>query len=57
MAIREGQTYSCPDPNCAAEVVVTRGAKPGCPGTFIPRCCCGKDMLLQTARATGTDDR
>lgn len=48
MALKQGEIYSCPDPNCGCEIQVTRGAAPTCSGTLSPRCCCGKDMLLKS---------
>jgi hypothetical protein len=47
MAFKEGETYRCPDPECACEIRVTKGAAQGKGGNFAPRCCCGKEMRLQ----------
>jgi hypothetical protein len=44
MALPAGERYCCPDANCACEIEVTRGAKPGTGGDLAPRCCCGKEM-------------
>ncbi|MGH3611001.1 MAG: hypothetical protein ACRDRD_23370 [Pseudonocardiaceae bacterium] len=44
MAFREGEVYKCPDEECGCEVTVTKGARPDCPGTQNPTCCCGKTM-------------
>lgn len=44
MALREGEQYRCPDPECGCEIQVTRGAEPGGGGDEDPRCCCGKSM-------------
>ena len=45
MAFKEGEVYQCPDPHCACEVTVTKGAPSSCKGNNSPRCCCGKDMV------------
>lgn len=44
MALKEGEVYVCPDPDCGCEITVTKGAKPGAGGDEPPRCCCGKPM-------------
>lgn len=44
MALQQGELYRCPDSNCACEIQVTKGAKPGSGGDLNPRCCCGKEM-------------
>ena len=51
MALKEGEVYACPNPDCAAEMRVTRSAKSSCQGTAIPRCCCGSQMVLQSVAA------
>jgi hypothetical protein len=43
MALKEGDVYECPDPNCGCQVTVTKTGKDG--GTAPPRCCCGKAMV------------
>ena len=45
MALKEGEVYKCPDPNCGCEITVTKGAPPGKGGELAPRCCCGKEMV------------
>ena len=45
MALKEGETYRCPDSECGCEVNVTRGAAPDKGGSQNPRCCCGKEMV------------
>ena len=47
MALREGESYRCPDSECGCEIRVTRGANPGKGGDNNPRCCCGKEMQRQ----------
>jgi hypothetical protein len=47
MALREGEVYRCPDPECACEIRVPKGAQPGRGGNLNPRCCCGKEMQKQ----------
>lgn len=42
----KGQRFRCPDPNCACEIDVTKGAPASCNGQSKPRCCCGRDMEL-----------
>ncbi|MDQ6886905.1 MAG: hypothetical protein M3068_06380 [Gemmatimonadota bacterium] len=44
MALRRGELYRCPDPGCACEIQVTKGAEAGASGDNLPRCCCGKEM-------------
>jgi hypothetical protein len=44
MALKEGEVYKCPNPNCGCEITVTKGAGPG-GGDQPPRCCCGKEMV------------
>ena len=55
MALNDGETYSCPNPDCAAEIRVIRGAKPSCTKADAPRCCCGSEMMLHQVAATGTE--
>ncbi len=38
MALKEGEVYKCPDPNCGCEITVTKGAWPGKGGDLAPRC-------------------
>ena len=45
MALKEGEIYKCPDPNCGCEILVIKGAAPGKGGDLAPRCCCGKEMV------------
>jgi hypothetical protein len=50
MAFKEGETYKCPDPKCACEITVTKGAASGGAasgkgGSQNPHCCCGKEMV------------
>jgi len=52
MALRKDEVYSCPNPECAAEIRVTRGAKPNCQQTKTPRCCCGSEMMLEPVAAS-----
>ena len=47
MALKQGEVYTCTDPKCASEIKVTKGAEPSCNGNVVPRCCCGKDMVLK----------
>lgn len=47
MALKEGEVYKCPDPDCGCEITVTKGAAPGAGGDQAPRCCCGKEMIKQ----------
>ena len=44
MALKEGEVYKCPEPNCGCEITVTKGAGPA-GGDQPPRCCCGKEMI------------
>lgn len=43
MALQQGETYRCPNPDCGCEIEVTRGAGSG-GGDQQPRCCCGMEM-------------
>ncbi len=45
MAIKEGEVYKCPNPNCGCEITVTKSPAPGSGGDQPPRCCCGKEMV------------
>jgi hypothetical protein len=45
MALKQGEVYRCPDPDCGCEMTVTKGASPGKGGNLNPRCCCGKEMV------------
>jgi hypothetical protein len=47
MNIKQGEVYICTEPGCQAEIVVRRGANATCPGKFVLRCCCGKDMTRE----------
>ena len=44
MALKQGETYKCPNPDCGCEIQVTKGAKNGKGGDKPPRCCCGMNM-------------
>ncbi len=44
MALKKGERYRCPDPDCGCEIEVTKGPEPGKGGDLNPRCCCGKEM-------------
>ena len=52
MSFREGEVYRCPDPGCACELTVTRGAPPDCAGNRNPTCCCGQTMNKMTEAPT-----
>lgn len=52
MAFHEGEVYRCPDPGCACELTVTKGAPPDCQGDRNPTCCCGRTMDKVTAAPT-----
>jgi hypothetical protein len=43
MALKEGETYRCPNADCGCEIEVKRGAGPE-GGDLPPRCCCGMAM-------------
>jgi len=45
MALKQGETYRCPDAECGCEITVTRGANPNCKANLNLRCCCGKEMV------------
>jgi hypothetical protein len=45
MALKEGEMYQCPNPDCGCEITVTKGAQPGGGGNQAPRCCCGMEMV------------
>ncbi len=44
MALKDGERYRCPNPNCACEIQVTKGAQPVAGGDRNPTYCCGKTM-------------
>jgi len=45
MALKQGEVYKCPDPECGCEVTVTRGTAHGKEGDLNPRCCYGKELV------------
>ncbi len=48
MALKQGELYRCPDPECGCEIAVTRGTrKVGAENN--PRCCCGMKMRKREA--------
>jgi hypothetical protein len=47
MALKEGEVYKCPNPDCGCEITVTKGAQPGGGGNQAPRCCCGMEMVKE----------
>ena len=47
MRLKKGEVYICTEPGCKAEVVVRRGADDACPGKYVVRCCCGKEMARE----------
>ena len=47
MNLNEGEVYICTEPDCGAEIVVRRSAKPSCRGEYVIRCCCGKEMVRE----------
>lgn len=52
MALKKGETYDCPNPDCNCQIQVTRSADPAGAGDESPRCCCGEEMELKVpARA------
>jgi hypothetical protein len=46
MALKQGEVYTCPDPNCGCEITVTQGAK-RTQGGHAHRCCCGMELQLK----------
>ena len=48
MAMKMGDTFTCPNPDCGCQVQVTRSAKTDA-GDKNPRCCCGAEMQPETA--------
>lgn len=46
MALKQGEIYSCPDPDCGCEISVTKGAKKNS-GVHIHLCCCGREMSMK----------
>jgi hypothetical protein len=61
MKLKQGETYICTEPGCRAEITVRRGADSACPGKYVVRCCCGKEMaredLLVFAKPKGAAQR
>jgi hypothetical protein len=45
MAVKQGEVYKCPDPNCGCEITVTKGCALAKGGDLAPHCCCGKEMV------------
>jgi hypothetical protein len=45
--MRTGETYRCTDAQCRCEIQVLRGSESR-DGTAPPRCCCGREMILQS---------
>jgi len=54
MALKKGETYDCPNPDCGCQVQVTRSANPSASGNDNPRCCCGEEMELRSAAPSRT---
>ena len=52
MALKKGETYDCPNPDCACQIQVTRSANPSGGGDDNPRCCCGEEMQLRASAST-----
>ena len=52
MALKKGETYDCPNPDCACQIQVTRSANPSGGGDDNPRCCCGEEMQLRATAST-----
>lgn len=51
MALKQGEIYDCPNPDCGCQIQVTRSASASGSGNDNPRCCCGEEMQLrQTAQ-------
>ena len=48
MALKEGEVYTCPDPNCGCEITVTKGAGPG--GGNQPRAAAAVKRWLKSKR-------
>ena len=49
MALKKGETYDCPNPDCGCQIQVLRSANPSAEGNDDnPRCCCGEEMQLHT---------
>ena len=46
MALKKGETYDCPNPDCGCQIQVTRSASATGGGDDNPRCCCGEEMQL-----------
>ncbi|HWP84150.1 MAG TPA: hypothetical protein VNN17_03095 [Terriglobia bacterium] len=49
MNLKKGERWVCKESYCGAEIEVLKGANTSCPGQFIFRCCCGKEMTLKKA--------
>ena len=47
MNLKTNEVWVCLEPCCRAEIVVRKGANPECPGNFMLRCCCGKEMVRE----------
>lgn len=46
MPMKQGESYSCPDPDCGCEITVVRGAQKS-KGNHQHFCCCGREMNLK----------
>ncbi|MGH9477137.1 MAG: hypothetical protein ACRD1C_12510 [Terriglobales bacterium] len=49
MTMEAGERYACSNPQCGCEIEVTRSAQPGAGGALNPRCCCGREMRLNSS--------
>jgi len=48
MPLQKGDRYRCSNPECSAEIVVTRGVAREGMGSHAPRCSCGSAMTKVT---------
>lgn len=47
MSMHRGDIYACSNPDCGAQISVTRGVNAEGGGDFSPRCSCGATMERQ----------
>lgn len=46
MAMKRGEKYQCPNPECGCEISVTKGSSSDS-AHLEPKCCCGEHMNLE----------
>ncbi len=56
MAMKQNDSYQCPNPDCGCEITVTKASHSEM-GDMAPRCCCGEDMELTDKKRVSAKGR